>query len=120
MKMFLNYYKEHFFYNAVITFGIGTIPLYKILNADANGLIVFKTNADAVITTYSLIFFSIGFLGSIFAFDKLKWKEYYFYFNKGLSKKHLFSFAFMANILIVILLTIILNTTGFIEYVKYL
>jgi hypothetical protein len=58
---------------------------------------------------FPISFMTAGYILSLGYYEMSKQKQYYFYYNKGLSKIHLYLSSFMINALIGVLLILIIK-----------
>ena len=97
LKAFFNYYRQIVIVNLVIS-GLGSfIPI---------GYAGIKGH----LTTFMLVFFIVGLIGAFYIFEWRHKKTYFFYFNLGLSRWHLYIGAFLINTGFYIPLLLIWNT----------
>jgi hypothetical protein len=88
MKMLLNYYKDIQLINLPLS-------LAAALLASIEG---------AFLKVFIITFLSGGFLMSIYFFEQKRAAQYFFYYNKGLSKIRLLLLTYLINILLVALI----------------
>lgn len=91
MRTLLFFYKQIFLLNFWFSICFTLLGIYLIENL----LLIFIIN-----------FTTFGYALSLFYFELMRKPVYYFYYNLGYSKVHLFGFGALANLLIAILLYI--------------
>lgn len=77
------------------------------LNLPLSLLIGFMGLATGFITAFSYAFISAGFFLSVYFYHLRHRQTYYFYYNVGLSRWHLWGGSFLINLLIIFLLNLI-------------
>jgi len=85
IKAFFNYYRQVVTVNLVISvLGSLFFPIgYNSLKGH--------------LTTFMLVFFIVGLIGAFYIFEWRHKKTYFFYYNLGLSRWHLYLGAFIIN-----------------------
>jgi hypothetical protein len=88
MKMLLNYYKDIQLINLPLSLVAGLLASIE----------------DSFLRVFIITFLSGGFLISIYFFEQRCAEQYFFYYNKGLSKTRLLLSTYVINILAVALI----------------
>lgn len=84
IKAFFNYYRQIVTVNLVISVLGSLIPI---------GYAGIKGH----LTTFMLVFFIVGLIGAFYIFEWRHKKTYFFYYNLGLCRWHLYIGAFLIN-----------------------
>lgn len=93
MKLIFHYYKELLLINSSVSICLGLLT-YMLFKAYG----------------FPIAFMTGGYLLSLGYFELSKKKQYYFYFNKGLSKLQLYISSFIINTVIGLLLLLTIVT----------
>ena len=70
-----------------------------VLNICVSGMVAFLTR-EALLVTFPICFATVGLLVAFLYKEIARKMEYYFYFNRGISKIKLMLFCFMVNVLL--------------------
>jgi hypothetical protein len=92
VKLIFHYYKDLVLINVVISICLGLLTF-----------VGFKFYG------FPISYMTGGYILSVGYYEMSKQKQYYFYFNKGLSKIHLYLSSFIINSMIGILLILIIR-----------
>jgi hypothetical protein len=108
--MFLKYYGDLLFYNVIFSVALGNFviingPLQLCAKTGITGFKANPANLNSALFNSALSFLVLGYLGSIYAYKQLHEKEYYFYYNAGLSKQKLLIYALCLNVILFLSLT---------------
>ena len=90
MRIVFNYYKTIQVVNVPFSFVFG---------------VIFGIDA------FLICFCTFGLVLSVFYFELFYKQQYYFYFNKGLSRSQLIGSSFLGNVILTILLVALKNTS---------
>lgn len=88
VRIVLNYYKDIQVVNIPISLAAGLV-------GSVEGMFL---------KSFVISFLTAGFLAGVYFFNSTKKAQYYFYYNKGLSKTKLILYTYLINVLIVTLL----------------
>lgn len=91
MRTLLFFYKQIFLLNFWFSLCLTLLGLYLI---------------EGLFLIFIINFTTFGYALSLFYFELMRKPHYYFYYNLGYSKVHLFGFGALANLLIAVLLYI--------------
>ena len=93
IKLIFHFYKDQILLNALASICLGflTYPVFKEYG-------------------FPISFMSGGFILSIGYYEIAKQKQYYFYYNRGLSKIHLYLSSLLMNTFIGVLFILIIKT----------
>lgn len=87
MKALFHYYKEIQYFNIPFSLFLGLF-----------GMFVYEDMLQGFIATFFLSLFTGGYFLSLFFYELMYKDQYYFYYNKGYSKKRLILYGFLANL----------------------
>ena len=99
-KSFLHYYYDIVIYNILFSFIIGITTFLIVQNFD-------------FIKTFYICFNTVGFIGGLYLYHIFNVNEYYYYYNKGLSKFKLIIGSVILNMIFSIISIIFLSMLGF-------
>lgn len=95
IRSFLHFYKQ--------------ITAFNLPTAIFTGIVVpiGHVGIKGFLTTFSLVFITVGFIGGLYFFELRRKKQFYFYHNLGWTRLQLYIITFIINIIIIIPILII-------------
>lgn len=95
-RLLLHYYKALLRFNLPLSIFIGVI-----------GMLIRGNNLIGFVSSFNLSLLTGGFLLSLYFFEQRYKQQYYFYYNRGLSRFTLIAYAIGFNLILAVLLYII-------------